>query len=136
MFRNRQRRNRGTSIIEVLIGSIFFVPIALFALNLVTIVMTTQINDHLAKDAARAAANQVSQAEAKDAALKTLSQFQTSSVVQKVSMEEIAYDSSSNGQVQVRTSIEVRFPVPFPGFESRKFVAQSVEPIVGTPTPL
>ncbi len=115
----------------------FFLPIALLSLDLITVVLTNQMNDHLAKDAARAAANQQDAVHARLAAQKTIDNFLNSPVVRKVELKpgNVNFDGV-NGQVAVELSMSVALPVPFPGFDSAKFTARSIEPIVGTPAAL
>jgi Flp pilus assembly protein TadG len=133
MRKANRRNNKGTSIIEVLVGAMFLIPIALFSVDLAAIVLSNSVNDHLAKDAARAAANQQSQAFAQQAAQKTVSGVAKSGIIYDIQLTDVSFNQD---QVSVKTAIDVRLPVQFPGFATTHFVAQAVEPVVGTPADL
>lgn len=134
MFAKRNRRNnRGSSIIEMVVGAIFFIPIALFAVDLASIAMAEQINDHIARDAARAASNQLKKVDAEAAANKAISLFKTNPLISKVHLDKCEYDGDS---VQVQVSIEARVPAPICGFSGKKLLAQSFQPVVGIPADL
>lgn len=130
--RNR-RNNRGSSIIEMVVGAIFFIPIALFAVDLGSLAMAEQINDHIARDAARAASNQQKKVDAQAAANKAISLFKTNPLIADVKVVKLDYDGDS---VQVQTSIEARVPAPICGFSGKKLMAQSFQPVVGIPAAL
>lgn len=130
---NNRRSNRGTSLIEMVTGAIFFIPIALFAVDLVSLSMVEQVNDHIARDAARAAANQMTENDARLAALKTINMYKTNSLISKVELVKFTFEK---GSVQLETSIDAKVPAPVVGFSGRKLVAQSFQPIVGIPADL
>jgi Flp pilus assembly protein TadG len=126
------RSQRGTSLMEVLTGALFFIPIALLFIDLGSLTMIEQLNDHLAKDAARAAANQLDETRAKEAALKTVKMFPLSSLVTSVDLKCIYKD----GSVSTTVTMDARVPAPFPGLGSKKLIAASFQPVVGTPADL
>jgi Flp pilus assembly protein TadG len=130
--RNR-RSNRGTSLVEMAVGAIFFIPIALVAVDLISLSMVEQVNDHIARDAARAAANQLDESTAKAAAMKTINMFKTNTRISKVNLVSFNYQ---DGAVQIQTSMEAKVPAPVIGFSGKTLVAQSFQPIVGQPAPL
>lgn len=130
--RNR-RNNRGTSLIEMVVGAIFFIPIGLVAVDLVSLSMVEQVNDHIARDAARAAANQMDSAAAFAAAEKTVKMFKVNALIANVHLDECTYN---DGAVRLQTSIDAKVPAPFIGFSGKKLIAQSFQPIVGTPEDL
>lgn len=131
---SRQRTRRGQCLIEVMIGSMFLVPIALFGLDITTLVLCESINDHLAKDAARAAANYQASSRAKAATTESIDGFKTSAIIQKAELD--AFDYQSSKHVSVRTKMKVKLPVPFPFFEGTELFAQSTEAIVSEPAAL
>jgi Flp pilus assembly protein TadG len=130
--RRNKRSTRGTSIIEVLAGSIFLIPLALFFVDIASLTMVEQLNEHLAKDAARAAANQLDAAHAHLAAAKAVSMFPLSALVTDVTLECTYKD----GSVSAVTTMEARVPAPFWGIGGRKMVAASLQPVVGVPADL
>lgn len=113
----------------MMVGGIFIIPIALFAVDMSAIVMSNSINDHLAKDAARAAANQEQVATAKEAANKAVKGLNKSSIIPSVEMTSFDYKN----EVTVQTKMVVKFPAPLPGWESTTLVAKAVEPVVAAP---
>ncbi len=55
---NFRTRTRGNCLIETIVGGMVLVPLGLFGLDALTLAITSSMNNHLAKDAARASANQ------------------------------------------------------------------------------
>lgn len=129
------RSKSGQGLIEILAGSIILIGLGWLGLDVATIVLANSSNDGLAKSAARAAANQADKYTATEAANKCIKHFATGGVITKVGLEgDIDYQSKKN--VVVRTTMQVRPPVTFPGFELITFHAQAVEPIVADPADL
>ena len=130
--RANRRNNRGTSLMEVLVGAMFFIPIVLLFMDIGSLTMIQQLNDHLAKDAARAAANQLDETHAKDAAQKAAKMFPLSSLVTNVQVT----CTYQNGSVSTVSTMDANVPAPIWGLNGRKLVASSYQPIVGTPANL
>jgi hypothetical protein len=114
-------------------GLMILVPIALGIIDLSFLAIANTANDNLARNAARAAANQQKLAGAEDAASKVVDAFPISSIIPNVTLvEPINYTAAQN--VTVKTIIAVKMPVAFPGFDPDvKFVAQHTEACVGMP---
>lgn len=136
MHTSYRRSTGGTSLIETLCGAMFMIPIMLFAVDLSAIVLANEANDHLAKDAARSAANQLDKSKAKTAADTTVKNFRKSGLVTNIDLDGFDYEDKTGGEVTVTTKMTVTLPAPFPGFTNREFLARSVEPIVATPAPM
>lgn len=135
MSRKRQkRRSRGQSLIETMIGFIVLIPIGLAAVNVVCLVSTTQTNEQMAELAARAAAQRVCITSAKKAASDVIADCERNSIVQNIQLTDIDFDPA-NGHVTVNTEMEVKLPVPIPGFSVATCKASSVQPIISTPAP-
>lgn len=133
MKRKRYRRSRGQTLIETLIGFIVLIPIGLFSINVVALVTTSQGNEQLAESAARAASTQRSATKAKDAAVETVENvFQETNVAQSALVESVDYNPAA-GQVTVTTLMNVKLPVPIPGFAETVCRASSAQPIVSIP---
>ena len=128
----RNRAKRGSGLIEAILAATILVPIALFLLDLTVMIIANSMNDTAAKNAARAAANQPKGDPAYKAAEKALATFQASSIVKSLAIKGFDYPAKGVGSVSVVTEMEVRLPVPLPGFTSYTFRAGDVEPIVGT----
>ncbi len=114
-------------MVELVIGGIVFIPIALFCLDLLTLVLCESINDHMAKNAARAAANQTTVSTAKAAARTTIGNVRTSDIIVKTKLVEL---NSNSTQVSVQTSMEVKVPAPFPFFSGATLIARCTEPVI------
>ena len=122
----------GQCLIEVMIGSMLLIPIALLGVDLSAIVLANSANDSLVKSAARAAANQGNRQEAERAAADCVAGFRTSELILNVRMSgDFAYDASHT--VLVKTIMTVKLPVGLKGFETVKFEAQAVEPVLAAP---
>ncbi len=125
-----RRRKRGQSLIEVITGAlVFIIPVSIAGLNLITLVLINQANDHLAKSCARAAANQQSLALAQQAAQKCIAAFPKSSLIVDVHLSgPVKFDQD---KVAVTTEMNVKIPTIFPGMDKFNFKALGVEPVVG-----
>lgn len=130
--RNRKpqtRNHKGQALIEMAVASIFAVPVVLGLLDATTMVICNSVNDAVAKNAARAAANQPDQTNAQQAALNVVGNVKKSSIITNVSLNPINY-SPKHDAVTVQTKMEVALPVQIVGMQHLTFVAQSVQPIV------
>ena len=116
---------------EMIAGGIVMVPVMLFGLDVITLGLSCSINDHLAKEAARSAANQLTHSSARAAASKVLARLKRSVILTKA--EIVSFDYSDKDRVSVKTSVYVKMPAPFPCFQGANIFASAVEPIVGNP---
>lgn len=128
----KNRAKRGSGLIEAILAATILVPIALFLLDLTVMIIANSMNDTAAKNAARAAANQPNGTAAHAAAEKALASFQASTIVKSLALSEFDYPPKGVGSVSVVTVMEVKLPVPVPGFAGYTFKAGDVEPIVGS----
>jgi hypothetical protein len=123
------RKPRGDALIEAVTIAMVLVPIALCLLDCIVLVLANNMNDTAAKNAARAAANQPDKPAAQAAAAKALESFNKSSIVESIEIASLKYPANKD-KVTVRTRMEVRLPIPFPGYSHVTFMAKDVEPIV------
>ncbi len=130
----RNWRNRGQSLIETMIGFMVLIPIGLAAVNVVTLVSTSQNNEQWAEIAARAAATRPEKTSALKAAQDALTECEINSIVKSVEITNMRFDLAT-GHVTVNTSMQVQLPVPIPGFSEVNCQASSIQPIVSTPAP-
>ncbi len=130
-MRGRSRSKKGSGLMEAVMAAIILVPIALALLDLTVMVIANSMNDTAAKNAARAAANQPDGGAAFSAAQKALATFQASTLVKSIKLNDFDYPAGGNGSVSLTTVMEVKLPVPIPGFAGYTFTAKDVEPIVG-----
>ena len=122
-------RRHGQSLIEVMAGFMVIIPLALFAVDVSVMAASSQTVNHLASEAARAAANQMSNGEALQAAQTALKNSSPAA-----SIENFDYNEAS-GKVTVTIRLQVNLPVPVGSFTQATFSAGAVEPIVAQPAP-
>lgn len=135
-MKRRHKNSRGQTLIETLVGFIVLIPIGLVSVNVVALATTSQGNEQLAEAAARAASTQHNELKAKDAAKETINSILAeSNIVQSARVESVEYNPGT-GQVTVTTLMDVKLPVPIPGFSDVQCRASSVQPIVSTPAPI
>lgn len=159
-LRTYQRR-RAQSIVEMVVGVIFLIPIVLFLFDVAVLVLCSSADDNLAKSACRAAASATNGAPtfvgtsgaASNAAQQICNNFARSNIIQLPGggigntfltgfnwngtpgggPDDNLVNGLAAGQVGVVTTMQVNLPVPFPGFNSFRFRARAVEPIVSLP---
>lgn len=134
MAKQRRRRSRGQSLIETMIGFMVLIPIGLASVNVVCLVSTTQSNEQWAEIAARAASTRSSQGAARKAAEEALMDCERNSIIKDVVVKNLTFDLAT-GHVTVSTEMDVKLPVPIPGFTQVTCSATSIQPIVSTPAP-
>lgn len=127
----RSKRDQGQCITEVVAGILFLiVPVSLFLLDVGVLVLAQSANDTLAKNAARAAAEQVDQTKAGEAVTNVIDSFPISGFVPQKPTADVTFAA---GTVTVKTTILVKLPVPvpfMPSLQEQSFDAQAREPIV------
>jgi len=128
----RRRSRRGQGIAEAVTAAIILVPIALCLFDFLVVVIVNSMNDTACKNAARAAANTPNGTDAHTAAVKSLMTVHNPFLA-SIEVEECTYDGPAT--VLVKTRAVMNLPVPFPGYQTLTFIAQDVEPIVGTAPP-
>ena len=133
-FRLRKTR-RGQTLLEAIAGFAVIIPLGLMAVDLVTVLSTSQSNEQWAEMAARAACSQGNEQAAKQAAENALKRCQLSNLIKSISVETVDYDLGK-GQVTIGTTMEVAMPVPFPFLSQIECHASAIQPIVSTPAPI
>jgi hypothetical protein len=130
-----KRKSRGEALISVGAGALLLISLAFFGLDLISLVLVNSANDRLARNAARAAANQQDQASASQAAAQVVQDFQTSMIVPMVQLATFNY--TADQQVTVITSMNVKIPCGLPWVPNYvTFQAKDTEAIVGVPATL
>jgi Flp pilus assembly protein TadG len=125
--RSTRRGTKGNCFIECVLGGALLIPIALCMLDLGTLVLGAEMNDTLARQAARAAANEQSQSLAQDAADKAAEPYATSQLT-SFNVDNVAYTTDS---VSVKTSVQITVPFQFPFLSGETLVAQATMPVIG-----
>jgi len=130
--RNRytKQRQKGIGVIECVVATVFIIPIVLFCIDVLALVLSQSVNEHLAFDAARAAADQDTPEHAQQAAIDKILSMKTSGLIHQIILEDVSYTKQS---VTVRTSIRINMPAPFPSFSSLRLSTNATEPVVGIP---
>jgi Flp pilus assembly protein TadG len=130
--KRQQRRRRGSSLVEAIVGFIVIIPIGLAAVDVATLISSSQTNEQIAEQAARAAACQGNLLGAQKAADESLSQTQTTAIITSVTIDPVTYDPAQ-GQVTVFSNMQVRMPVPLPFLTEFDLRASAMQPIVAFP---
>ncbi|HNB21264.1 MAG TPA: hypothetical protein PKZ32_02540 [Candidatus Melainabacteria bacterium] len=132
--RSKKRKSRASSLVETLTGFIILIPIGLAAVDVVAFMSAVDSNEHLAEAAARGAAKASDQDKAQTVAEDVVKNCTPVWMVQAVMVDDVDYDASK-GLVSVATLMQLKLPIPLPGYTEIKCRANSVEPIVFTPAP-
>jgi hypothetical protein len=131
MTRVGNRNNkRGQCLAELLAGGMVLVTISMFGLDVITMAVTSRINNHLAKTAARAAANQENSEQAMKAARVIIDGTRKGGIITSVKLEEVNF---AGKQVSVKTMLSISLPAPFPFMNQVSFRASATEVVVGVP---
>ncbi len=121
-----KRGESGSEIVQVVLGGIILIPIALFLIDAIFLALCATINADAAKLAARAAANEQTEGLARNAAEASIQQH--SNGIAKIKLAEF---SRTPDQVTVLTKIGFRLPAPFPFFDHTELNSgYVVEPVV------
>ncbi|MBX9693039.1 MAG: hypothetical protein K2Z81_11690 [Cyanobacteria bacterium] len=127
-----RRREKGTSIIETVLGIIFVVVLILFFIDIGAVVTCQTNNERMCKNAVRAASEKDQANAAKAAAEDIIKNTKSSQLFTSPAMKDFEYDAGS-GMVSARTTVVCNLPVPVPGVANLSKVemqAKSVETIV------
>ncbi len=130
----RLRKNRGSGLVETAAGLILVIPVLLCLIDVAALVLTQTANDALAKQCARAAAEQPLQPPglAQAAADGAFAHYADTTLMQKVSCVATPLaDPPDTVRVDTIVICKLPVPVPFGGPSSQQFQAFSVEPVVG-----
>lgn len=131
--RGKMRRSgRGASLVEAIVGFIVIIPIGLAAVDIVSLIATSQTNEQAAEQAARAAACQRSDQGAQKAAQDSIDQMQPNSMMCAITIDTVTYDPA-HGQVTVFTNMQVQMPIPMPFLNKVNLRASAMQPIVAFP---
>lgn len=131
------RQPKGSSLIETIMGSILIIMIALFLVDVASVVICQTQNDAFAKHIARSAANQINYATGSSAMADVVSEFKKNNTSNICTYQKAVLGADAGWtQVVARTEVTCVFPVPIPfGPSSMNFDAEATEPVVGTVPP-
>jgi Flp pilus assembly protein TadG len=124
--RNARRGTKGNCFIECVLGGALLIPIALCMLDLGTLVLAAEMNDTAARQAARSAANEQTQALANQAAELAVEAY-TPSQLTTFDLTNVAYTTDS---VSVKTSVDVKVPFQFPFLSEQTLIASATMPVI------
>jgi hypothetical protein len=136
-----KRYTRAQTIVELVVGILFLIPICLFLVDMAALILSNTVNDDLCKRAAHAAGAEASAADARAVVEQIVTRFDQQSgksgLISKPKLKTFRYDEGSlPGQVVVGLETNIRLPIPvpfFPNLTSQTFKVQHVEPIVAKP---
>lgn len=131
----KQRQNKGVCIAEaVILALAILFPLLYIGMDLTVMVLGQSLNEHVAKDAARAAASHNEQQDALKAATSRVMAVKHSDLIADITLDKFEYTSQRS--VDIQTIVAVKMPAPFPYFNECKLKARAVAPIVATPADL
>jgi len=104
-------------------------------LDLGSLVLGAELNDSLARQAARAAANEQNAGLAQNAVNNAAEDFQVSSSNSSLLAFESANLNYSTDSVSVKTEVRVTVPFQFPFLSKANMVAQATMPVVAVVGP-
>lgn len=125
------RRQQGSGFVEALAVGMLILVITLALIDLIVLVLANGINDTAAKNAARAAANQVEKEKQIAAARGSIkgSKASGSGFITSLKIKDLY---PMDGNITCITEMKLKLPIPVPGIGADfVFVAQDTEPIVG-----
>ncbi len=146
----RKNRSNGQCIAELSAGMFVIVFLVLFLFDVGTLLVFHEVNDQLAKTAARtvASVDASTKSDSARSAIQSLLDGYKSNPLVNVNLKWLDYDNGKvsdgsapaggaapeSGKVVVVTEMKVRLPVPIPlmpaDSQTASFMAQHVEPIV------
>jgi len=118
--------------VEAIVGFVVIIPIGLAAVDVATLISTSQSNEQVAEQAARAAACQRSKEGAQKAAEESVQQTPTSNIISSILVDPVQYDATK-GEVTVSTTMQVKMPIPMPFLNQFDLHASAMQPIVAFP---
>lgn len=127
----RMRAQQGSGFVEALAVGMLILVITLALVDLIVLVLANGINDTAAKNAARAAANQVEPVKQINAAKNSIkgSKASGSGFITSLKIKDLF---PAGGNITCITEMKLKLPIPVPGVGADfTFVAQDTEPIVG-----
>jgi len=128
-------RNRGSALIESIVGiSIIFIPLILFASDMAVMYQAAQANEEFAEQLARLCSTLPDKTNATKACQDVIKQYQVPPNVMSLTFNDIIFDIGVQ-EVTITTSMVVKMPVPFPGYEHVTVSASAKQPIVSFPAP-
>ncbi len=135
LSKKSRRQRSGVAIVEAVIAALLlFLPILYVGMDLTVIVMASSLNEHMARDAARAASSQTRGGDAFKVAQQRVMDLRTSDLVTNPRMT--SFDFVPGHFVSVQTVVQCRLPAPFPFFTQTDLRSQATVPLVSTPADL
>lgn len=134
MTPRHRRKRRGVSLIETVAGMAIAIPVVLFIVDAVAMVIAQIAHDHLAKDCARAAAEEANATDMTNAINNTISRFNNPMLVVDSNTFNVVNDASGTAEtvrVQTVSTFTLPVPIPFLGMDKQTFKAEATEPVVG-----
>ncbi|HEY9715509.1 MAG TPA: hypothetical protein V6C72_18690 [Chroococcales cyanobacterium] len=130
-----RRSPKGSALIESIVGiAIIFVPLVLFATDLAVMFQAAHANEEFAEQLARLCSTVPDKNNAVRACTEVIRQYQTPPNVISLYFSNLEFDLGTQ-QVSLTTTMVIKMPVPFPGYDRVTVSANAVQPIVSIPVP-
>lgn len=131
----KHRRHKANSLIESIVGvGLIFVPLVLFATDLAFMFHAAHLNEEFAEQLARLCSTLSDQANAAKACQEVIKQYKLPQNISNLEFHDLKFDPAVQ-EVSLTTSMVVKMPVPFPGYEHVTVSANAKQPIVSIPAP-
>src|SRR5580658_10164143 len=110
-------RKRGSALIESIVGiSIIFIPLILFASDMAVMFQAAHSNEEFAEQLARLCSTLPDKGNAMNACRDVIKQYELPQNVQDLNLTSLEFDLGKQ-EVTLSTSMIVKMPIPFPGYE-------------------
>lgn len=132
--RFKSRSSSAFGLIEAVVCFAIFVPLTLLGADMAVLYNAAQVNEEFSEQLARLCSTLPDKSNANKACQDLVRMYKPPPNILEVGLISLDFDLGMQ-TVTVTTSMEVKPPFPFPGFEKQKLVAKVVQPIVSVPTP-
>ncbi|HEY9715999.1 MAG TPA: hypothetical protein V6C69_00915 [Trichormus sp.] len=130
----KRRNQTASALIEAMVGFFILIPLALAAGDLTVLFQTAQVNEEFAEQLARLCSTLPDKTNAVKACQDVIKQYHHGANITDVRLKQLDFDLGLQ-EVRVSTAMDVKMPIPFPGFQSQTVEAAVKQPIVSIPAP-
>ena len=125
-------RERGNQLVESMAGLFIFIPLILFATDVAVMFHAAHANEEFAEQLARLCSTVPNQANALRACQDVIRQYQLPPGVTDLNMYNLKFDVGKQ-EVSLTTAMDIKMPIPFPGYSQVTVTANAAQPIVSIP---
>lgn len=134
-FRKRTFQSRtGSSLIEIMAGFFVFIPLCMLGADVAVLFLAAHANEEFAEQLARVCATLPDKANAIKASQDVIKQYHLPPNVRDLRLSNLEFDLG-NQEITITTSMDVKLPVPAPGYAISTVTANVKQPILSIPSP-